>query len=658
MLPLDPRVLADLVLLLFKLGSELGLSVARMNVRLLVLPSTCLQPAIPASTETFLRPSAGSSAAFSQSVSRPHDGCGCGWSLRSSALGIAALLSKRRALRLRTRSAAHVAWHFGCSCLGDANAAMEETLDAFLASFRDAARPRHFCHVSAPPQEPLPSRRKEGSNQPLLLDFGEQGSVPPVNLAFGLLFVPAKWVDRGPELLERLKQELRWPLGAPLLALPTESATLQPGDLYLELWALEVLWVPLQNPGKATLRHAHEPDPQQPAARALFMEASSLEAISQESVRIQDTIDENPLLSIQVYGGKVNGSMLSGRRFFGRESGDVGSALLFSESSRGLAITRRAMALLDVCYPFAKKAGVVAQVPAENSAAPPMYLLAGEEELASGSCLVLLLPGALGTALNFCGVRPIGRPLEVFDADVRTGVIRRVQDDSAEATEPGDRRPSLAAAEALKAMVREAKVKESDVWIGLPRVRLRESAKLRVAPGAGEWALYPWGVVSAEGSLVLKDASPRAEGVCHKSIDRIQLFASSPDGEALSQLASAYKLEAAYKKKAWTILLQCLSGNISGIVKAGGSFQHFKEPFATLCFLGGAGPASSMVSGELFDAVVAGKAVLGAPGTSTPLQTEGRTATAVHRQAAALVMLYSSSHMVQKAVGALDTGAD
>ncbi|CAE7172906.1 unnamed protein product, partial [Symbiodinium microadriaticum] len=133
--------------------------------------------------------------------------------------------------------------------------------------------------------------------------------------------------------------ELRWPLGAPLLALPTESATLQFG--------------------------AAEQDPQQPAARALFMEdlylelwaleASSLEAISQESVRIQDTIDENPLLSIQVYGGKVNGSMLSGRRFFGRESGDVGSALLFSESSRGLAITRRAMALLDVCYPFAKK---------------------------------------------------------------------------------------------------------------------------------------------------------------------------------------------------------------------------------------------------------------------------------------------------------------
>ncbi|CAE7684434.1 unnamed protein product [Symbiodinium sp. CCMP2592] len=324
--------------------------------------------------------------------------------------------------------------------------------------------------------------------------------------------------------------------------------------------------------------------------------------------------------------------MLSGRRFFGRESGDVGSALLFSESSRGMAITRRVMALLDVCYPFAGKAGVVAQVPAENSAAPPMYLLTGEENPASGNCLVLLLPGALGTALNFCGVRPIGRPLEVFDADVRTGVIRRVQDDCAEATEPGDRRPSLAAAEALKAAVREAKVKESDVWIGLPRVRLRESAKLRVAPGAGEWALYPWGVISAEGSLVLKDASPRAEGVCHKSIDRIQLFASSADGEAPSQLASAYKLEALVARA--------------------------EEPFATLCFLGGPGPVSSLDSEQLFDGVVAGKAVLGAPGTSTPLRTEGRTTTAVHRQAVALVMLYSSSHMGQKAVGALDTGAD
>ncbi|CAE7260176.1 unnamed protein product [Symbiodinium natans] len=253
------------------------------------------------------------------------------------------------------------------------------------------------------------------------------------------------------------------------------------------------------------------------------------------------------------------------------------------------------MALLDVCYPFARKAGVVAQVPAENSAAPPVSLLAGDASLTSGDCLVLLLPGALGTAINLCGVRAIGRPLEV----------------------------------------REANVKEADVWIGLPRVRPRDSAQLRVAAGAGEWALYPWGIISAEGSLLLKDASPRSEGVCHKSIDRIQLFASSPDSKALSQLASAYSLEGLMARS-----------------------ETGEEPFATLCFLGGPGPAASLADDQPFAGVVTGKAVLGSPGASTPFRAEDRTATAFHRQAAALVMLYSSSTMMPKSAGALDTGAD
>eukprot|EP00439_Symbiodinium_sp_Y106_P006382 s5017_g1.t1 len=360
-------------------GSQLGLPVAGMNVR--PVPLHRLQPTIPASTETFLRLS-GSPAILIHHISRRLDGCGCGWSLRLSALGITALLSRRRALRLRTRSAAHVAWHFGCSRLGDADDAMEETLDTFLASFPDATRPGHFCHVSAPPQEPLPSRRKDGSNQPLLLDFGAQGPEPPVNLAFGLLFVPAKWVDRGPELLERLKQELRWPLGAPLLALPTEAATLQPGPKAVA--SMPQVWVAAVAEDEATFAEesvdfeASIPDDclklsmdfftfrflygaavltsnirgktwlrKSPsrnadlerwntAALLLLLRGSCFPAaVLQNHVPpSQDTIDENPLLSIQVYGGKVNGSMLSGRRFFGRESGDVGSALLFSESSR------------------------------------------------------------------------------------------------------------------------------------------------------------------------------------------------------------------------------------------------------------------------------------------------------------------------------------
>lgn len=58
----------------------------------------------------------------------------------------------------------------------------------------------------------------------------------------------------------------------------------------------------------------------------------------------------------QVYGGKVNGSILAGRNFLGRESGDVGSALVFGDS---VGVTRRVMGILDACYPFAHKAGLL-----------------------------------------------------------------------------------------------------------------------------------------------------------------------------------------------------------------------------------------------------------------------------------------------------------
>ena len=58
----------------------------------------------------------------------------------------------------------------------------------------------------------------------------------------------------------------------------------------------------------------------------------------------------------QVYGGKVNGSILAGRNFLGRESGDVGSALVFGDS---VGLTRRVMGILDACYPFAHKAGLL-----------------------------------------------------------------------------------------------------------------------------------------------------------------------------------------------------------------------------------------------------------------------------------------------------------
>ena len=38
-------------------------------------------------------------------------------------------------------------------------------------------------------------------------------------------------------------------------------------------------------------------------------------------------------------------------------------------------------------------------------------------------------------------------------------------------------------------------------------------------------------MVSVEGSLLLQ-ANPRAEGVCHKTIDRVRLFTTAPDDKA------------------------------------------------------------------------------------------------------------------------------
>ena len=60
----------------------------------------------------------------------------------------------------------------------------------------------------------------------------------------------------------------------------------------------------------------------------------------------------------EVYGGKANGSILAGRNFFGSESLDVGSVLIFGDAPSA-SVTRRVMGLLDACYPFAPKAGLL-----------------------------------------------------------------------------------------------------------------------------------------------------------------------------------------------------------------------------------------------------------------------------------------------------------
>lgn len=93
------------------------------------------------------------------------------------------------------------------------------------------------------------------------------------NLAFGLLFLPSKWAAEMKNILTDLRSLGKFPEKAPLLGIPTQGETLSIGSA--------------------------QQDPQAPLPRAVILEEKSLELISHESIRIQDSIDANPMKSIQ-----------------------------------------------------------------------------------------------------------------------------------------------------------------------------------------------------------------------------------------------------------------------------------------------------------------------------------------------------------------------
>lgn len=569
---------------------------------------------------------------------RPRNlGCQCdttaNWTIHLPTVGITAVVGfiltfrpheasrrrpRRRNRRIMLALKATGSWHSGQSKLQDPDEAVKETVAKWRGSL---GSDRPLIHVSRPPSPFLGASKKPDwwprSTASREHKDTSSRTQQDENVAFGLVFVPHKWAADLSRLVVSIQERLGWPPSAPLIGTVTDGDTL----------CLGTAWQ----------------DCEQPAASARFLDAQALANLSQESVRFQDFILTYPLWSMQVYGGKVNGSMLAGRHFFGRESVDVGSTLIFGDSDFGMSATRRTMALLDMCYPFAGKAGFVMNASNGDDEQESCCLLGGDDGPATtqcGGCVALILPGSLGTAINFCGCEAIGDELEVFDADVRKGIIRTVGDGPRDIVPPmGERRPSIQAATAVRRIVLEAGVAESDVWIGLPRGRTRDSAQLRVAPGAGEWALFPWGIVSAEGSLVLKGTIPRSEGICERGIDRMQLFISKADSSGLGRLAEAYDLKAMMattdKQPAQDLM-----------------------PYATLCFAGGPGPCASIREDQLRDGVVFGSAVLGCPGTSVPFSADvGITSSMrVHRQAVGLIKLYSSPSLACKRAGALDTG--
>ena len=334
-------------------------------------------------------------------------------------------------------TAVKVGWHVGCS----AESTMDKALEEAVMEWRQGYETPELIHRSRRAHASLPADPKTMTS---IEETTE--SVEGNNVAFGLVFLPCKWAAKTSELLTEIRKKVKWPDEAPLLGVPTRGETL-------------------------CLTSA-EQDPSKPAAKAALLDETALGTISQESIRIQDTIDANPLLSIQawliswlwqimkacckidislpprilwswdlplnfmdqqnpnkgpynrfrstlrlfvngtvqffvqvlraktyskflkqgsemimmiagtqkwlaatsfqkipknsenseVYGGKVNGSILAGRNHLGRESVDVASALIFGDVGH-VGVTRRAVALLDACYPFAQKAGLLTDEP-------------------------------------------------------------------------------------------------------------------------------------------------------------------------------------------------------------------------------------------------------------------------------------------------------
>ena len=148
------------------------------------------------------------------------------------------------------RRARATAWRVGSSRLATVEAAVEEAVCEWQNSETAGSKLSKSQIVS--------SESGDGSDQ---------------NVAFGLLFLPSKWAAEMKNILTDLRALGRFPEKAPLLGIPTQGETLSIGSA--------------------------QQDPQAPLPRAVILEEKSLELISHESIRIQDSIDANPMKSIQ-----------------------------------------------------------------------------------------------------------------------------------------------------------------------------------------------------------------------------------------------------------------------------------------------------------------------------------------------------------------------
>eukprot|EP00913_Durusdinium_trenchii_P010697 g10036.t2 len=271
------------------------------------------------------------------------------------------------------------------------------------------------------------------------------------------------------------------------------------------------------------------------------------------------------------------------------------------------------MALLDACYPFAHKAGLLTD--------EAVGLKGSEPTQGTCACAVLLLPGALGSAVNLCGVRPLAelpvlsvKMCEEFNRDQDT---ERVSMNVAGLMQISD-------GESFEQWRTFSLPRCLEIG-NLPYLRQRPSRRsqrmLESVKQTFGWVFHAWQVEtlrSYEWRLV-QESGLYTHGAW------FQLKG------ALGRLGRAYDLNAL------------------------ATSESSEVPYARLCFAAGPGPIKSVDNDVQL--VAFGQALIGCPGTSYPFSGElKRPITTMHRQALGLVMLYSAPSLVPKASGALDTG--
>lgn len=452
----------------------------------------------------------------------------------------------------------------------------------------------------------------------------DPGSVGRIQAGFALIFVPVRWASQLQEIARRIEGAINW-VDAPLVAVLSEGCVLSLGTASMPACT-------------------HPPT-------AFFLGDSELEEAGAEGYRLQEQLKDN--LAQDYYSeyyqkhGRTNGTVVAARQILQRGPDEAGSAIIFSDPAGPADFPRRALGLLDACFPDAVKAGLVAAA-SDNAPGSSLYVGGRFGGIRSGGLVVLLLPGKADTAMSLCGCEPIGPRWEVFDADASAGasVIRSISDPDSLERDLDGRRLAFPAGKALLGATREADASSEanagsgvNVWIGVPRVPMRLAHER--APGIGEWSLFRGSAVTAEGSLLLEGPGPGAEGVGSsatlggRSINRIQGFQSVVDHASLGRLQTGYEMERLVERG------------------AGEAQERGWRPYATLVFGGGEGPLASITDETLHGGVCLGAAVLGAPGYSmseVPAEDAVRDwgwdgpppqrSTLIHRQAAALVMLY------------------